>query len=616
MAWRYTTLTILATLALTAVSTELEAQPDTVWTKTYGGEGNDKFYAIEAAVDGGFLLAGYTTSLGTDNTDGWLVRIDENGDTLWTRTYVDTSYACIYSITATSDSGFVLAGRQSHGIHENVNYDMWLLRVDKHGDLVWERTYGGEGYDVAHCIRSFRDGGFGVVGQRGTDDGYADGWFLRLDAVGDTLWSRTYGDEDYDRLTSLEILEDDGAILIGVSSSYGAGKFDGWIVRIDVNGDRLWTKTYGGPEYDFFHDVTCLSDGGFILAGSSPLIGLQNSVGWLVRIDANGDSLWTRHYDASWSDGFFAIQPTHDSGFVLVGRTKMFWQDQRTDAMLTYIDSLGHVSRTPVYGSGGVDYLYAIQATGDSGFVAAGVTTSSGAGGSDGWIVRVKHIENKPPQPFHLLAPTPDSVIVLGEESSPDTVTFIWASSRDSEGDSIFYQFTFEGEAAFLFQSPILTSDTLLSLVPSWGTVLKALEWDTLYARWNVHAWDSKGGYTRPSNGPSTVTFIFDYVGDVEENDRSGIPLTFALHPAYPNPFNPVSTIRYDLPQAAPVTLSIYDLLGREMARLVDRYTEPGYHQTQWDGRDDTGRALPSGIYIARLVTPGYSKAIKMVLLK
>jgi hypothetical protein len=93
--------------------------------------------------------------------------------------------------------------------------------------------------------------------------------------------------------------------------------------------------------------------------------------------------------------------------------------------------------------------------------------------------------------------------------------------------------------------------------------------------------------------------------------EASSLPESFTLHPAYPNPFNPTTTIRYDLPQASEVLLIVYDLLGREVVRLVDGSMEPGYHEVQWNGRESA-----SGIYIARLVTPGYIKSIKMVLLK
>lgn len=100
------------------------------------------------------------------------------------------------------------------------------------------------------------------------------------------------------------------------------------------------------------------------------------------------------------------------------------------------------------------------------------------------------------------------------------------------------------------------------------------------------------------------------------DDGHSGIPAEFALHSAYPNPFNPTTTIRFDLPESVDISIVVYDLMGREIERIVDAYVEPGYHQVVWDGRDARGREVPTGIYIARLATTEYTKSIKMVLLK
>ncbi len=94
------------------------------------------------------------------------------------------------------------------------------------------------------------------------------------------------------------------------------------------------------------------------------------------------------------------------------------------------------------------------------------------------------------------------------------------------------------------------------------------------------------------------------------------LPTEFALYQNYPNPFNPVTTIRYDLPEQSEVALVVYNIIGREIIRLVNSHLEAGYHRVVWDAKDRTGRSVPSGVYIARLVTPGYSKSIKLVLLK
>jgi hypothetical protein len=106
------------------------------------------------------------------------------------------------------------------------------------------------------------------------------------------------------------------------------------------------------------------------------------------------------------------------------------------------------------------------------------------------------------------------------------------------------------------------------------------------------------------------------YIPVSVDGNYLAIPITYALHQNYPNPFNPTSTIRYDLPQADEVSLIVHDILGREVIQLVEGFLDPGYHEVQWDGRDQSGRMVPSGIYMARMVTPGYSKSIKMVLLK
>ncbi len=102
----------------------------------------------------------------------------------------------------------------------------------------------------------------------------------------------------------------------------------------------------------------------------------------------------------------------------------------------------------------------------------------------------------------------------------------------------------------------------------------------------------------------------------LEIDEAGGVPAEFALHANYPNPFNPVTTIRYDLPEATNITIQVYDILGREIARLIDSAMEPGYHRITWNGRDSAGREVPTGIYIARLLTPEYTKSIKMVLLR
>ncbi len=139
----------------------------------------------------------------------------------------------------------------------------------------------------------------------------------------------------------------------------------------------------------------------------------------------------------------------------------------------------------------------------------------------------------------------------------------------------------------------------------------------------------AEGGNTSVKSGflvvklqPGSVTAI-----DVAES----LPTTYALRQNYPNPFNPSTTLRFDLPAATDIHIVVYDLLGREVVRLVDQRLEAGYHQLVWNGRDRSGREVPTGMYIVQMLvpstipqhagptagtTPEYRKSIKLVMLK
>ncbi|MFB0517295.1 MAG: T9SS type A sorting domain-containing protein, partial [Candidatus Neomarinimicrobiota bacterium] len=214
---------------------------------------------------------------------------------------------------------------------------------------------------------------------------------------------------------------------------------------------------------------------------------------------------------------------------------------------------------------------------------------------------------------FALLTPAADSVIVREGVAIWDSVTFSWEAAEDPDGDSLYYRFEPAGQHSWLFPA-MDTNATTISLIPQIDVVANGAAHDTLFLNWNVAAIDGKDT-TWSSNGPRALKFAFYYPPSATVANN-GLPTAFALHPAYPNPFNPSATIRFDLPGAADVQLVIYDILGREVVRLMDHRLEAGDHHVIWDSKAATGQDVPSGIYIARLVTAEYSKSIKMVLLK
>ncbi len=219
---------------------------------------------------------------------------------------------------------------------------------------------------------------------------------------------------------------------------------------------------------------------------------------------------------------------------------------------------------------------------------------------------------NDPPGAFALLWPPADTMMFRADEAIWDTVKFSWEGSSDAEGDDLNYHFVDQSQR-WLFES-VITTDTTIYLVPGIAIIGKRLAaLDTFTVSWNVTSHDGTDS-TSASSGPRTLVMVFDFAIAVEENGQ--LPESFALHQNYPNPFNPSTTIRFDLPVATNAHLAVYDLLGREVAWLVDQQMGAGYHHQVWNGRDRNGRELPTGMYIALLVTPEFKKSIKIVLLK
>ncbi|MFC1481975.1 T9SS type A sorting domain-containing protein, partial [Candidatus Neomarinimicrobiota bacterium] len=224
--------------------------------------------------------------------------------------------------------------------------------------------------------------------------------------------------------------------------------------------------------------------------------------------------------------------------------------------------------------------------------------------------VNVLPVQDKP-LAFNLLAPG-DSIVAINTTTLYSYIYLSWEEAIDPDGDNLDYGVVFTDSLMVIPERLSYGSTSLGWSLNDIYSAMQSAGYLNIEGTWNVWAFDGIDTIWA-ENGPRHLR-INDHTLGLD--GRSGIPLVYNLHNNYPNPFNPTSTIQYDLPEATNVTLVVYDMLGREVISLVNRQEEPGYHQTVWDAVDHTGRPMPTGIYIARLVTPEYSKSIKMVLLK
>lgn len=239
-----------------------------LWTKTYGGSDYDYGFSVQQTIDGGFIIAGGTHSYGAGSRDVYLIRTDVNGDTIWTKTYGGDTLDWATSIDLTNDGGFIVAGHtKSFGAGD---YDIYLLRTDMNGDTLWTKTYGGADWEYGNSIQTTNDDGFIIAGHTWSfGSGSADFYLIKTGSNGEIIWAKTYGGRYHDAGNSVQECSSGGYMVTGDSRSFGVGKKDVYLVRTDLHGDTLWTKTFGGADDDLGLSGIQTSDGKYAIAGYS-----------------------------------------------------------------------------------------------------------------------------------------------------------------------------------------------------------------------------------------------------------------------------------------------------------------------------------------------------------
>ncbi|MBM3321940.1 T9SS type A sorting domain-containing protein [candidate division WOR-3 bacterium] len=238
---------------------------------------------MRQTLDGGYVIAGQACKYPAD-VDAWLIKTDSTGDAVWNRRFDAQGSDLQYAVEQTTDSGYILVGftGPSPGV-----CDAWLLKTDEYGDVVWTKTFGGAGDDLAYGVQQAGDGGYVAAGCLELP-GSTDAWFIRTDSRGDTIWTRTYGGASYDVASSVQQTRDGGYIVAGYTPSQ-SGRQDAWLIKTDSFGDTLWTRTFGGENWDYAFAVQQTQDDGYILAGWTESFGAGGSDAWLIKTDSLGN---------------------------------------------------------------------------------------------------------------------------------------------------------------------------------------------------------------------------------------------------------------------------------------------------------------------------------------
>jgi len=379
---------LISIILLPAASQLHAAEGDSLWSRTYGGAEDDMAWSLAVTSGGGCLLAGWSDSSPGYWEDAYLVRTNSLGDTLWTRWFGSSNADRAQAALPVSD-GFLVAGYTNPGAPWV--YDMWLMKVSEQGDSLWSRTYGGPGSEEARALAASSGDGCLLAGN--TDSygaGGADIWVVRVDAAGDSLWSCTFGGPQSEWATAVTPTSDGGYLVAGPTVSYGAGLEDAWVIKLGSGGSEQWSRTYGGPGTDYPSAVIETSDGGCLLAGETYSFGASGMDLWLYKMSAGGDSLWCRTHGGIGDDAARALIETSDGDYLAAGVTNSFGSGQN-DMYLVKTDTEGNLLWFKTFGGSANDAAYALQQNDDGDYLLAGSSWSfSGGNRNDMWLVKVE----------------------------------------------------------------------------------------------------------------------------------------------------------------------------------------------------------------------------------
>jgi hypothetical protein len=360
--------------------------------KTIGGTQDEFVNGVQQTADGGYIIVGHTKSFGAGDMDVYLIKTDANGDSLWTRTYGSSGNEQGKAVQQTADGGYIISG-QTSGFGVGL-INLYVIKTDNAGNLEWEKTFGGPLQDFGFSIREVPAGGYIVAGQSfNFGPGGGDVLLIRINSVGDSLWTKAFGGLDADWANSIVHCMDGGFVMAGVTKSFGDVDGDVYLVKTDSIGNIVWAKKYGGTNIDAAVCVEQTADSGYIITGNTRSFGAGGTDVYLLKTNSTGDTLWTRAYGGSSFDYGNSVWQSGDGGYLVAGYTQSFLATG-SDMYLIKTDSSGALLWSRTYSGTAAEFGYGVEETQDGGIFVAGYTASFGAGFYDVYLVKENNMGN------------------------------------------------------------------------------------------------------------------------------------------------------------------------------------------------------------------------------
>jgi len=364
------------------------------WTRTYGGDANDWGRGIQKTPDEGYIIAGYTSSFGAGYQDVYLIKINSDSDTLWTQTYGENEYNKAFSVSVTSDSGFIVAG-ETNSYPPGVE-DAYLLRLNSSGDTLWTKTYHETEVENFHSALQTDDGGFICLGTTAWAFDFdscamwspdsSNIYLVKIDEDGDVVWNRFY--EGYGLATgyALDKTYDGGYVITGSTKNRETGEVDVYILKTDSSGDTIWTETCDISSEDEGRGIRQSPDGGFVITGWTHPGYPEDDPAIVIKLSTDGEFLWSYMYygkEDAWGRG---LEVNSDNSYIITGTTYDY-DDYGNDVFLLKLDSFGDSMWARIYVDTSESGASSIVKTEDNGFIITG-QTRRGSFGREVYVIK------------------------------------------------------------------------------------------------------------------------------------------------------------------------------------------------------------------------------------
>jgi len=379
-------LILIMVISLIAIS-DVTAQ-EIIWSRTYGGSGNEFARSICSDNAGGLIMVGSTESYGDGISDIYILSIAENGDTVWTHYFGGGLIDQAFGVIQGPGESFIVAGSSFN--HTSPYSKIYLIRINITGDPVWARLYGPQGYDWRAGVSSMSiidspGGNYLVTGNKyRTGPVYAEPFIVEIDAAGDTLWNRTYSGSMFGA-SFYNSIKADGINTVHVGFN---GRTAAYIIKTRANGDSIWANEFQFGDRSMASSVKLTSDNSYIVAGTTRLLDSDDTDAFLAKFDDQGELIWTNYYGGDEADSGFCVIQIPDQGYLMVGSTCSYGAGG-SDLYLLKVDSQGESVWSMTYGDINDDGGYVIIPAEDNYYMIAGYTGYSDSTSSDCWLLKI-----------------------------------------------------------------------------------------------------------------------------------------------------------------------------------------------------------------------------------